>query len=93
MRKLHLVEHIVNQTVLVTRDRSNNSISIYLNHTSMDVCDVCHTMFLSKHSGRSPVVATAKVSRLIHVITVEKGTTVQESRPHGTGAYATANMV
>lgn len=90
MQKLHLVEHIVNQTVLVARDCSNNSISIYLNHMSMDVC---HAMFLSKQSGRSPVVATAKVSRLIHVITVEKGTTVKESRPHGTGAYATANMV
>lgn len=87
MRKLHLVEHIVNQTVLVARDRSNNSISIYLNHMSMDVC---HAMFLSKHSA---LFATAKVSRLIHVITVEKGTTVKESRPHGTSAYATANMV
>ena len=62
----------------------------HLNHMSMDVC---HAMFLSKQSGRSPVVATAKVSRLIHVITVEKGTTAKESRPHGTGAYATANMV
>ena len=59
----------------------------------MKYLDAVYGMFVSKHSGRSPIVAAAKVPRLIQVITVEKGTTVKEPRPCGTGAYATANMV